>query len=503
VTSPAKTATRLRDQMAKDGFAVSAIVTALTHTHHYRPRIAWRLACGLSQSAAADQYNVRFGTATRAPMSASRISAYERWPGRGERPAPGVLCGLAEVYGARPADLVDDLDLRHTPEPDLRALRDLLRPERDTPAPASPEPGPDIEYRQTQSGSDDSGSTHAIWEIVTMAAHEGSEHAEHTERRDIGDTTLEQLRADVVRLSHEYLTAEPFPTFQEMRRVRRRMHAALDRRIWPRDQSELYFLLGVLNGLMAAAANGLGHAQAAEELVRAGWVYATAIDHRPLLAQLRIELAGIAYWERPRHSRDLAASGLRYLSDGPNAAQLHLQYGRAAARLGDAEAARRSITAAHEARARDHHDDLLEIGGELVLSLASQHYLAGAGLVEVPGAWREAIAELEQATSLYAAGPGPGEQHSGYCVAIAHIDLATARLRDSQLDAAASALEPVLALRPNRRIASLPQRLHRVRAELAAPAYQGQVLAAEVDERIEVFCQETIVADLEDLPAGP
>jgi transcriptional regulator with XRE-family HTH domain len=473
------------------------------HTHHYRPRLAWRLACGLSQTAAADQYNVRFGTATRAPMSASRISAYERWPGRGERPGPGVLCGLAEVYGARPADLIDDLDLRHTPEPDLRALRDLLRPERHTTPQSPPEPGPGIEYRQTQSESDGSDSIHAIWEIVTMAAHEGSAHAEDAERRDIGEATLEQLRADVVRLSREYMTAEPFPTFQEMRRVRRRMYAALDRRLWPRDQSDLYFLLGVLNGLMAAAANGLGHPEAAEELVRAGWVYATAIDHRPLMAQLRIELAGIAYWDRPRHSRDLAASGLRYLSDGPNAAQLHLKYGRAAARLGDAEAARRSITAAHEARARDHHDELLDIGGELVLSLASQHYYAGASLIELPGAERDAIAELEQATTLYAAGPRPGEHHSGYCVASAHIDLATARLRDGQLDAAAFALEPVLALHPNRRIASLPQRLSRVRTELATPTYQGQHLAAELDERIEAFCQETIVADLAESPAGP
>jgi transcriptional regulator with XRE-family HTH domain len=500
VTTPAKTATRLRDQMAKDGFPASTIATALTHTHHYRPRLAWRLACGLSQTAAADQYNVRFGTATRAPMSASRISAYERWPGRGERPSPGVLCGLAELYGARPADLVDDLDLRHTPEPDLRALRDLLR---HTPAPASPAPEPGVEYRRTQREPHHPDDSPAFWEVVTMAAHEGSEHAEHTERRDIGDTTLEQLRADVVRLSREYLTAEPFPTFQEMRRVRRRMYAALDRRIWPRDQNDLYFLIGVLNGLMAMAADSLGYPQAAEELVRAGWVYATAIDHRPLMAHLRAELASFTYWDRPRHSRDLAASGLQYLSHGQNAALLHLQYGRAAARLGDAEAARRSITAAHEARAREHTDDLLDIGGQFGLSRASQHYLAGGGLVEVPDAERAAIAELEQATTLYAAGPEPGEYHSGYCVAIAHIDLAAAQLRDGQLDAAASALEPVLTLHPNRRIASLPQRLSRVRTELATGVYQGQALAAELDERIETFCQETIVADLEDLPAGP
>src|SRR5437762_338595 len=78
---------------------------------------------------------------------------------------------------------------------------------------------------------------------VLMAAHEGSHHAEGAERRDIGEATLEQLRADVVRLSREYMTAEPMPLFREMRRVRNRMLGALDRRLWQRDARQLYVSL--------------------------------------------------------------------------------------------------------------------------------------------------------------------------------------------------------------------------------------------------------------------
>jgi hypothetical protein len=86
---------------------------------------------------------------------------------------------------------------------------------------------------------------------------------------------------------------------------------------------------------MAAAADDLGYPSASEELIRAGWAYAVAIDHKPLMAKLRADLAAVAYWRnRPRRSRDLAASGLKYLAGGPNAAQLHLKYGRAAARRG-------------------------------------------------------------------------------------------------------------------------------------------------------------------------
>jgi transcriptional regulator with XRE-family HTH domain len=491
---------RLRARMVADGLDATAICSALVGVFGCRPRLAWRHALGLSQTEVADRYNLRFTDMTRAPMTASRISAYERWPEAGERPGPGVLCSLAEIYGVHPADLIDDLDLRKTPEPDRQALRDLLDSKEDTERsqPAA-ERSREFAYLQQKSEPDEPDDW-AVREVVLMAAHEGSEHAEDAERRDIGDATLEQLRADVVRLSHEHMTGDPFPIFQEMRRVRRRIYATLDRRLWPRDETELYFLLAVLNGLMAASAHSLGSQQAAEELVRAGWAYATAIDHRPLMAQLRLELSGQLYWQRPRQSRDLAQSGLRYLSDGQQAAQLYLKYGRAAARLGDVDTAREAITAAHEARAREHHDELLEIGGEFGLSLATQHFLAGELLLEIPGGQREAIAELQEATRLYDAGPGPGEYHYFGYASGSRVDLAIARLREGQLDEAGTALGPVLTLSPNRRRATLLHRLDRVRGELAVPRYRGQPQAAELDERIETFASETIVADLAELP---
>jgi hypothetical protein len=131
---------------------------------------------------------------------------------------------------------------------------------------------------------------------VLMAAHEGSDHAARDEEHGIGEATLEQLRADVVRLSRQSDTGEPFAVFLEMRRVRERIYRLLDRRLWPGEQSDLYFLLGVLNGLMGVAADRLGYPDSAEELIRSGWAYAVAIDHRPLLAALRQQQSYIATW---------------------------------------------------------------------------------------------------------------------------------------------------------------------------------------------------------------
>jgi hypothetical protein len=252
---------------------------------------------------------------------------------------------------------------------------------------------------------------------------------------------------------------------------------------------------------MASAANALGYPQSAEELVCAGWAYASVIDHRPLMAYLRLDLANIAYWaNRPRQCRDLAQSGLRYIADGPTAAMLHLKQGRASARLGDVEAARRALADAEEITEHEWRDDLVEIGGDFDLSRASGHYLAGSALIEIPGAEDGAAAKLETATSLYAAGPGPGEVYGYTMEALARIELATARLRARQLDAAITAMAPVLALPSAKRIASLSQRLGRVRAELARPYYQGAAQARELDEQVEEFGRDTIVGVLSALP---
>jgi len=344
----------------------------------------------------------------------------------------------------------------------------------------------------------------AIRQEVLMAAHEGSEQAEQAEQRGIGDTTLEQLRADVTRLSREYMTGEPFPLFLEMRRVRGRMHDALDRRVWPGDARDLYFLLGCVNGLMAVAAKALGYLPAAEELARAGYAYATAIDHKPLLARLSATTSDIALQNgRPAEARGLAARGLEHWPHGPNGALLQLDYGVASARLGDAGQARRAVALASDAREQERPDDLLAIGGEFGLSRASQHYYAGRALLSIPHGETDAITELELAEQRYAAGPEPGEDHSRHCEMLARAGLATARLRAGALDAAVTALEPVLALSPANRTAKLVGELTIVRGELAAPIFQGSPQARDLGERIEEFGRESITAGLHSLPGAP
>lgn len=365
-------------------------------------------------------------------------------------------------------------------------------------APAAVAGTSDLAYRGRQ---EPSPGQLAVGQEVTMAAHEGSDHAAEHEQSGTGAATLEQLREDLVRLSVLSSTGEPFPAFLDMRRVRDRVYRLLDRRQRPREQADLYFLAGCLNGLMGLTANRLGYPDAAQELIRAGWAYASVIDHNGLRGMLRARLSYVMYWRGwYAESRDLAADGLRYAPLGPMGANLQLEHARALARLGDADAARRAVALAHEARESDYSDDVTSIGGEeFALSRATTWSMAGTALAELPGAEHDAAAELETAVRLYEAGPGPGEQHGFASKVLAGTDLAAVRLRSGALDAATTALEPVLALPPGQRVFTLTTRLARVRDELAAPAFRGSPQAGDIGDRIEEFSREAVTAGLHSL----
>jgi len=336
---------------------------------------------------------------------------------------------------------------------------------------------------------------------VLMTAHESSDHAAEHDQQGIGETTLEQLHADVKRLSRLTDSGSPLPTFLEARRVRDRIYRLLDRRLRPREQTDLYFLVGCVNALMGLNANQLGYPDAAEELLRAGWAYANAIDHNPLRGKVRATLASVSYWRGRFHeASEHASDGLRYISQGPLGADLHLNHARAVARLGEPDMARQAVGLAQAARDADYHDDLTEIGGnQFAQHLAMTHTLAGGALVETNAYGPDAAEELERAISLYEEEPNPGEQHPFDGKPNASAYLAVVHLRSGALDGAVTVLDPVLALPPAQRVSSVTARLARVREELAAPVFRGSPQARDLGDQLEEFDREAVTTGLHTL----
>jgi tetratricopeptide (TPR) repeat protein len=544
----------LRERIRAAGMGHDRVADELGRRFQLRPRAAWREANGWSLTEAAAQINEHAGRsgldpAGTASMTGPHLSEYETWPGlaadggpmTGRRPRPYLLALLARVYGCGVDDLVDVADRENMPPADLLLIDELGRPGV---AAGTGRPGSAVAVRDAatavttagrglaaggalpaQPDNPGSGGLSAlpgvayvgIWEpahrgrswaereVIAMA-DAGDQRAQRAEERTVGDTTLEQIRADIERLARarDSGTAELFPLLLDMQNVRGRVDAALDQRIWPRDMAELTFDAALINYQMAIAAGDLGYPLPAEKMLHAAWTYAMVLDHRPLMARLRGEAAAVAYWDgRPRQAQDYAARALSYCSEGRHGALFNLVGAWAAAALGDADATRRAIADASAAHERDYTDELLEMGGAWGISWATQHYCAGSALLVLPSGASEAAAELELAIEQYTAGPRDGEQHNDTMRMGTHADLGTARLRAGDLDAAIESLELVLALPPASRTDQIAKRLQTgVRRELAAQRYQNSPQATELDERVEEFSRATIVAALHDLPGG-
>jgi hypothetical protein len=288
-----------------------------------------------------------------------------------------------------------------------------------------------------------------------------------------------------------------------MCRARDQLAAAAGERSWPADHRELYVLLGWVNSLMATAAQHVGCPAAAEELALAGLTYASVTGDRPLTAQLRLDLASIAYWSGLlRTCLDQADAGLEHVSDGPTAAMLHLIRARATARLGDTEVARHFIKEADQARDRGWLTDPAENISQIGFSPATHHYYTGSALSEIPDASQDAVTELKRAIELYTAAMQPGSFYEHDQMA-ARVDLSATMVRVGDLDAAEAAVGPVLALPCSRRISSLPHSFSRVEAELAAPQYRGAPRARDFTAAIQQFCAHTITPHLASLSGGP
>ncbi|WP_309230403.1 helix-turn-helix transcriptional regulator [Nocardia sp. SYP-A9097] len=327
-------------------------------------------------------------------------------------------------------------------------------------------------------------------DLIMAAAHEASEHAGRAESSNVGTTTLEQLDADVTRIANDYVHVPPVPMMVEMLRVRRRVYRLLEGHQRPADTGHLYLLAGTLSGLLANASTDLGYVDAAGEQARAAWAYAELCEHNGLRAWTRGMQALIEYWsERPRRAVLLAQSGQQYADSATAQVRLHNIEARIWSRLGSPADTERCIRAADDARDGDISDTLHdEVGGVFGFNQPKAQYYAGATYIHL-GQAEPALAATRRAIELYS--NGPVEQRSYGAEALARVDSAAAHLINGSLDGAAEALEPVLRLDEDKRIAQLEERLTGLRQRLTRPEFREAVEARQLDERIEEFCGTT------------
>jgi hypothetical protein len=323
-------------------------------------------------------------------------------------------------------------------------------------------------------------------DAIAIAAGQAREHAENAAVTDVGPGTVEQFRADVVRLGRAYVSAPPLPLFAAMHQALGRVQAALRRRMYPDQARDLNFLAGALCGLMANASLDLGREEAADDLARAAWTHGRIIDNSPLMGWARGTQALAAIWDHRyidaiRHVQD----GLVHLPAGAGTVRLHAIHARALAAHGERGQAAAAMAAAGNARADAHWDDLHDgVGGEFAFDDAKLWYYEALTLADAEDPARAEHAAAA-AISLYQAIPARARSYG--CDALARVQLARAQLMARKLDDAADALGGMLSLDPQLRIGSLSEYLETCRELLRAPAYHGSSTARRLDQQLAAF----------------
>jgi hypothetical protein len=254
----------------------------------------------------------------------------------------------------------------------------------------------------------------------------------------------------------------------------------------PNHGRHLYFLAGVVGGMLAKASHDLANPTAALTQSRTAYLCAEQADHHGLRGWISGIQSLVSYWAgRPHEAIRYAQRGAAFVARSGNttAVWLPANEARAWARLGDVDQARSAIERAESAWGVVHPDELDELGGLATFSRPRQLYYAADALAWLPTRAGPAEDYSAQAVDAYADSTNPdwafGDQAGSHC------DLAIARIARGELDGAIEAVDPVLALPTDQRNNGIIKSALHVHTALIHSALASD--SRELQERIEAF----------------
>jgi hypothetical protein len=412
------------------------------------------------------------GDAIPAELLGLDVRQLQRWESGETTPRPLSVWLMSRTYGLRPEDLdlppLDDLDaeMEHGAAPDLGAGKIS-----------------DVERREfVKRMGAFALSSDQLARLVTSIAHESRTHVARAELSNVGPAMLEQLTADVGRLSRAFVSQAMLPVFAEMVDTRDRIYALLDGHQSPSQTNDLYLLAGQTCGLLANASLDLGQNVAAAEHACSAWAYGEMIGHGALCAFGRATQSLIAYWSGAYGEAVTYAQAGLPLTDAPNIrARLLALEARAQAKLGRARNVVRLVEAASEAI--EDADQWTAPGGHLEFTRAKLHYYATNAYADI-AKHPDAITYGERSIQLYQATPSAVRSYGDE--AGCYVALAEVSVRQGAIDGASARLAPVLAHPHTAQIQPLRTMLGGLRTNLASSKLHGADSRALV-ERIDTF----------------
>jgi len=320
------------------------------------------------------------------------------------------------------------------------------------------------------------GSSRTDWEgqVITMSADRARDFLARAEVSNVGPETLDQLVDDVRRLAIAHQQEPLERILNEMADTQDRAFSLLEGRQRPDQSRDLYLMAGIMSGLMAQASLDLAAPHDAMIQARAAYACADNAGHDGLRAWTRGIQALITYWsgrfaDAVRYAElGIEVAGRNY---GTAVVWLASSKARALAAQGGMDRAQTAIEQAAAARDLVQPNDLDELGGLCTFARPRQLYyaadaLAWGGMEYANRAERVATETIDTFATAQAHDRSYGAE---FCV---RADLAIARIHRRDIEGAAEALAPVLAL-------PTAQRIHGI---VTSVDYVGRVLQATIDK---------------------
>ncbi|WP_161962346.1 helix-turn-helix transcriptional regulator [Nocardioides speluncae] len=297
---------------------------------------------------------------------------------------------------------------------------------------------------------------------------------------------IESLRMELGRLAVDYVHTPVGLLVRDLVEARDQIFAMLEDRRRPAESRDLYVMGGVSLLMLAHASQNLGNSRAAFAQLRSAYVCADLSGYDALRAWSHGTGALLHEWtaQTPR-AADLAAAGARLACSTQSRIRLAAIEGRSAARAGDADRARAALSDLFRAQeAANDTDEIVDLGGILSFPAAKQQYYIGSTL----GLLGDHEAAEHHATAAIAAyESGPAHERSYGDEALARLDVVNSRVAAGDVDGAAEAAAPLLALPPDQRIEQLSVAARRTQGILADHPIGSSRPAADLNAALTEF----------------
>lgn len=337
------------------------------------------------------------------------------------------------------------------------------------------------------------GSNDWQGQLVALSAERARDFLSSAEATNVGTETVDQLADDIRRLALAYPRQPLASLLGEIVDTQSHAFGLLEGRQRPEQARELYLLAGVASGLMAKASHDLGAPHDAITQARAAYTCADNAGHDGLRVWARGLQSLISYWAgRLDHAVRYAEQGTEAAERTRGTASVWLAAGkaRALAALGRLVEASEAIDQAVQARDGVRPDELDDFGGMCTFNLPRQLYYAAdamrwGGGPESARTERLAVEAIDAYEAAVEADRAFGDEAGARCA------LAVARIERGELDGAAEALAPVLALPTARRINGIVTSVDYV-CQVLARAGRKATVAVELEAALRGFCAERL-----------